>query len=123
MTSDDAKGKGKVIDEKETIHNELKGDKLVDSGSNNKKKDEKKTKHIKKIVSYDRDASSSSPKDNDNSSYSKKRRSNKTILERSLITFAFFTMPMFIYILFHLASLLILMGRIILGGVTKCVVI
>jgi hypothetical protein len=48
MASDDAKVKGKMINEKETITNELKGDKHIDSSSNNKKKDGKKKKHIKK---------------------------------------------------------------------------
>jgi hypothetical protein len=49
MAIDDAKGMGKMIDEKETINNEPKGDKHIDSGSNNKKTDGKnKKKHIKK---------------------------------------------------------------------------
>lgn len=123
MASDDAKGKGKVTGEKETINNEPKGDKPIDLGSNNKKKDMKKKKCMKKIVYYDSDASSSSPKDDDDSSSSKKKTVKQTILERLLITLAFLTMPMLIYYLFLMASFLTLMGRIILGGVTKCVVI
>jgi hypothetical protein len=56
MASDDVKGKGKVADKKEMINNKSKGDKPVDSGLNNKKKDGKK-KCIKKIIYYDNDTS------------------------------------------------------------------
>jgi hypothetical protein len=74
MASDDAKRKGKVIDEKETINNEPKGDKPIDSGLNNKKRYEKKKKRIKKIVYYNSDTySSSAHKDTDDSSLSKKK--------------------------------------------------
>jgi hypothetical protein len=48
-SSNDAKGKGKLTDE-ETINNKPKEDKPIDSGSNNKKKDGKKKKHINKII-------------------------------------------------------------------------
>jgi hypothetical protein len=44
------------------IVDEPKGDKSTDSGSNNKNKDGKKKRHIKKIIYYDSDTSSSSPK-------------------------------------------------------------
>ena len=67
-----------MIDDKEkenVNNNELKGDKPIDPGSNNKK-DGKKKRCIKKIVYYDSDASSSSPKD-DNDSSSKKKTVNK----------------------------------------------
>jgi hypothetical protein len=47
--SKDAKGKGKVTDEKETLNNEPKGEKLVDLGSE-KRKEGKKNKRIKKII-------------------------------------------------------------------------
>jgi hypothetical protein len=52
----DPKGKGMVINykEKETFNvDEPKGDKPTDSGSNNKKKDGKKKRCIKKIIYYD----------------------------------------------------------------------
>jgi hypothetical protein len=49
-SSDNAKGKGKLTDEKETINNKPKEDKPIDSGSNNKKKDGKKKKRINKII-------------------------------------------------------------------------
>jgi hypothetical protein len=44
---------------------------------------------------------------------------NKTIPRPLLTILAFLTMPMLIYYIFLLASLLTLMGRIILGGVIK----
>jgi hypothetical protein len=49
----DPKGKGMVINdkEKETLYvDEPKGDKPTDSGSNNKRKDENKKRHINKII-------------------------------------------------------------------------
>jgi hypothetical protein len=46
--------------EKESFINEPKDDKPTDSGSSHKKKDGKKKRHIKKIVYYDIDESSSS---------------------------------------------------------------
>jgi hypothetical protein len=106
MASDDANGKGKVTDEKETINNEPKGDKPVDSGLTNK--DGKNKEHIKKIIYYDSDTSSYSPKDDDDSSSSKKKRLNKTTLRRLLIIRVFLRMPMLIYFLFLLANLLTL---------------
>jgi hypothetical protein len=71
--ADDTKGKGKVTDEKETLNNEPKGEKPIDSGSG--KKDGKKKNRIKKIVYYNNDASSSSPKDDD--SFSSKQKTIK----------------------------------------------
>jgi hypothetical protein len=68
---DDAKGKGKVTDEKETLNNEPKGEKPVDSGSGKKKK-----KCIKKIVYYDSDIFLSSPKDDDDSSSKQQTRTH-----------------------------------------------
>jgi hypothetical protein len=52
----DPKGKWIVINdkEKETFNiNEPKDDKPTDSGSNNKRKDGKKKRRIKKIIYYD----------------------------------------------------------------------
>jgi hypothetical protein len=74
----DPKGKEIVINDKEEILNvyEPKGDKITDSGSNNKRKDGKKKRCIKKIIYYDSDTSSSSPRDNDNGDSSSK---NKTV--------------------------------------------
>jgi hypothetical protein len=62
----DPKGKGMVVNdkEKESIFNELRDDKLTDSGSSHKKKYGKKKRCIKKIVYYDSDESSS-PRDDD----------------------------------------------------------
>jgi hypothetical protein len=69
------KGKGIVINDKETLNiDEPKGDKPIDSGSNNKRKDRKKKRHIKKIIYYGSDASSSSPKDVDNDDSSTKKK-------------------------------------------------
>jgi hypothetical protein len=56
----DPKGKGIMINdkEKETLNNfEPNGDKPNDSGSNNKSKDGKKKRRIKKIIYYNNDAS------------------------------------------------------------------
>jgi hypothetical protein len=66
----DPKGKGMVINdnEKETLYaDEPKGDKPTNSGSSHKKKDGKKKRHIKKIINYDSDTSSSLPRDDDSS--------------------------------------------------------
>jgi hypothetical protein len=63
MASNNAKGNGNLTDKEETINNESKGDKPIDSGSNNKKEG-KSRKHIKKIIYYDSNSSSSSHKDN-----------------------------------------------------------
>jgi hypothetical protein len=70
-----------VIDdkEKETLYvNEPKDDKPTDSGSSHKKMDGKKKRRIKKIIYYDSDASSSSPRvDVDEGSSSKKKTVNQ----------------------------------------------
>jgi hypothetical protein len=70
----DPKGKGMMVNdkEKESIFNEPRDDKPIDSGSSHKKRDMKKKRHIKKIIYYDSDASSSSPRDDDDSSSKKK---------------------------------------------------
>jgi hypothetical protein len=119
----DPKDKWIVVDEieKETVNNnEPKGEKPINSGSNNKK-DGKKKRPIKKIVYYDSDTSSSSPKEDDgDDSSSKKKMVNQNY---SFDYFTFHTTPMFIYYLFFLASPLTLMGKIILFGAIKCVVI
>jgi hypothetical protein len=53
------KGKGMVVNDKESIFNEPRDDKPTDSGSSHKK-DGKKKRRIKKIVYYDSDESFSS---------------------------------------------------------------
>ena len=73
----DPKGKGMVVNdkEKESIFNEPRDDKPIDSGSSHKKKDGKKKKRrIKKIIYYDSDASSSSPRDDDDDDSSSKKK-------------------------------------------------
>jgi hypothetical protein len=47
--------------EKESLFNEPRDDKPTDSGSSHNKMEGKKKRHIKKIIYYDSDASSSSP--------------------------------------------------------------
>jgi hypothetical protein len=61
----DPKGKGMVINDKEeTLYvDEPKDDKPTDSGSSHKKRDGKTMRRIKKIIYYDSDVSSSSPRD------------------------------------------------------------
>jgi hypothetical protein len=84
MASDDAKGKGKMVDKKEIpVDGDLKDDAAVDSGSN-KKRDDKKKKRIKKIIYYESDISSSSQRMT-TPPLQRKRRLNKTILERLMI--------------------------------------
>jgi hypothetical protein len=63
----DPKGKGTVVNNKakESIVNDPRDDKPLDSGSSHKKRDGKKKRRIKKIVYYDSDESSSSPRDDD----------------------------------------------------------
>jgi hypothetical protein len=78
----DPEGKGMMIndkEEKETLYvDEPKGDKPTDFGLNNKRKDGKKKRCIKKIIYYDSDSSSSSPRDdNDEVSLSKKKTVNQ----------------------------------------------
>jgi hypothetical protein len=63
----DPKGKGMVVNdnEKESIFNEPRDDKVNDSDSSQKKKDGKKKRRIRKVVYYDSDKSSSSQKDDE----------------------------------------------------------
>jgi hypothetical protein len=63
----DPKGKGMVVNdnEKESIFNKPRDDKVNDSGSSQNKKDRKKKRHIRKVVYYDSDESSSSQKDDE----------------------------------------------------------
>jgi hypothetical protein len=65
--------------EKESLFNEPRDDKPIDSGSSHKKRDGKKKRRIKKIIYYERNASSSSPRDgnDDNDSSSKKKTVNQ----------------------------------------------
>jgi hypothetical protein len=75
----DPKGKGNVVNdnEKESIFNEPRDDKVNDSDSSQKKKDGKKKRRIRKVVYYDDiDESSSSQKDNDDNDYEKKKTVN-----------------------------------------------
>jgi hypothetical protein len=70
----DSKGKGMVINDKETLYvDEPKGEKPTDSGSNNKRNDGKK-RRIKKIIYYESDTSSSSPRDDDDEDSSSKKK-------------------------------------------------
>jgi hypothetical protein len=75
----DPKGKGMVVNnkEKESLFNEPRNEKPIDSGSSHKKRDGKKKRRIKKIIYYDSDASSSSPRDYDDDSSSKKKMVNQ----------------------------------------------
>jgi hypothetical protein len=63
----DPNRKGMVVNdnEKESIFNEPRDDKVNDSGSSQKKKDGKKKRRIRKVVYYDSDESSSSQKDDE----------------------------------------------------------
>jgi hypothetical protein len=73
----DPKGRGIVInDEEEEILNvdEPKGDKITDLGSNNKGKDGRKKKRIKKIIYYDSGTSSYSPGDDEDEDSSTKKK-------------------------------------------------
>jgi hypothetical protein len=75
----DPKGKGMVVNnnEKESIFNEPKDDKPIDSGSSHERRGgkKKKTRRIKEIIYYDdSDESSSSQKEDDN--YEKKKTVN-----------------------------------------------
>jgi hypothetical protein len=73
----DPKGKGMVINnkEKKTLYDdELKGDKPTNSGSNNKRKDGKKKRNIKKSIYYDSDTSFSLPRDDDGEDSSSKKK-------------------------------------------------
>ena len=108
--------------EKKTLNiKEPKGDKITDSGSNNKRKDGKNKRRIKKIIYYDSDTSSSSPRDNDNEDSSTKKKivNKKYSFDYSRIPYNSNA---------HLLSIslgkpLTLMGKTIHFGVIKCVVI
>jgi hypothetical protein len=72
----DPKRKGMVVNDKEneSIFNEPRDDKPIDSGSSHKKRDGKKKRRITKIIYYDSDASSSSPREDDDDDDSSKRK-------------------------------------------------
>jgi hypothetical protein len=73
----DPKGKGMVVNDKEeSLFDEPRDDKPTDSGSSHKNRDGNKKRRIKKIIYYDSDASSSSPRD-DEYSLSKKKTVNQ----------------------------------------------
>jgi hypothetical protein len=66
----DPKGKRMVVNDKEeSLFNEPKDDKPIDSGSSHKKRDGKKKMCVKKIIYYDSDASSSSLRDGTDSTF------------------------------------------------------
>jgi hypothetical protein len=85
----DPKGKGMVVNdkEKESLFNEPRDDKPIDSGLSHKKRDGKKKRRIKKIIYYDSDASSSSPRDNDDDSSKKKSVNQNYSFDYSHIPF------------------------------------
>jgi hypothetical protein len=119
----DPKGKGMLVNnkEKESIFNEPRDDKPIDSGSSHKKKDGKKQRRIKKIIYYDSDASSSSPRDDDDDDSSSKK---KTVKQN--YSFDYSGMPFNSNA--HLLSIPLgkpptLMEKTILSGVIKCIVI
>jgi hypothetical protein len=119
----DPKGKGMMVNDKdkESIFNEPKDDKPIDSGSSHKKKDGKKKRRIKKIIYYDIDASSIHQETTTVTIlHQRKRRLIKTI---PLIIPVFHTIQMPIYFLFLLENPHTLMERITHFGVIKCVVI
>jgi hypothetical protein len=117
----DPKGKGMVVNdkEKESIFNEPRDDKPIDSGSSQKKREWKKKRHIKKIIYYDSDASSSSPHDHDDDSSKKKTVNQNYSFDYSCIPYNSNA---------HLLSIPLgkpptLMEKTILSGVIKCIVI
>jgi hypothetical protein len=77
----DPKGKGMVVNdnEKESIFNEPRDNKVNDSGSSQKKKDGKKKRRIRKVVYYDSDESSSSQKDDEYEEKKKMVNSNFSV--------------------------------------------
>jgi hypothetical protein len=114
----DPKGNGMVVNdnEKESIFNEPRDDKVNDSGSSQKKKDGKKKRRIRKVVYYDSDESSSSQKDD---KYEEKK---KTV--NSNFSFDYSRIPhnSNAHLLpFHLVNPHTLMERTTDFGVTKCV--
>jgi hypothetical protein len=120
----DPNEKGIVINDKEKeILNvdEPKGDKITNSGSNNKWKDGKKKMRIKKIIYYDSDTSSSSPRDNNEEDSSTKK---KTVNENYSFDYSRISYNSNAHILsIPLGKPLTLMGKTILSGVIKCLVI
>jgi hypothetical protein len=129
MSGVDPKEKGKMVDEHdvknkgEKIVDDKKGEKTIDSRCS--KRDGKK-RCIKKIVYYETDSStSSSPlgKEETTSGHHEQKWLNLNSIALNLIIRVFLAIQIPNCFLFLLVSLLTLMGRIILGGVTKCVVI
>jgi hypothetical protein len=117
----DPKGKGMVVNDKESLFNEPRGDKPTDSGSSHKKKDGKKKRRIKRSST----TTAMNPLLHQETTTmtilrQRKRRLIKTI---PLIIPAFRTIQMPIYFLFRLENPHTLMERINHFGVIKCVVI
>jgi hypothetical protein len=119
----DPKGKGMVINgkEKESLFNEPRDDKPTNSGSNDKKRDGKNKRRIKKIIYYDSDTSSFHQGMTTTKTLRRKRKQLIKII--LLIILASLITQMLIYYQFHLENPHTLMERIILFGVIKCVVI
>jgi hypothetical protein len=106
--------------ENESIFNEPRDDKPIDSGSSHKKRDGKKKRRIKKIIYYYSDASSSSPRDDDDDFSSKKKTVNQNYsFDYSRIPYNWNA----IYFLFLLENPHTLMERIAHFGAIKCVAI
>jgi hypothetical protein len=105
--------------EKESLFNEPRDDKPIDSGSSHKKRDGKKKRRIKKIIYYDSDASSS-PRTTTMILCQKRKRLIRTTL---LTILACHTIQMHIYYQFPLENLHTLMEKTIHFGDIKCVVI
>jgi hypothetical protein len=116
----DPKGKGKVTDkEKEILFGDKEGE-TVYYGSDKTKKDGKKKKCVKKIVYYDSNVSSSSPKEkDDDSSFKKKTFKQNYSFDYSHILYNSYAH----FLSIPLGKPLTLMGKIILFGVIKCVVV
>jgi hypothetical protein len=118
----DPKGKGMMVNdkEKESLFNEPRDDKPTDSGSSHKKRDGKKKRRIKKIIYYDRDASSLLHQGT--TMMTPRPRKRRLIKTTPLIILVFHTIQMPIYFLFLLENPHTLMERITHFGVIKCVV-
>jgi hypothetical protein len=105
----DPKGKGIVINDKDETLNidDPKGDKIIDSGSNNKRKVRKKKRSMNKITT----TTMMPPLLHQRTTTTILLRKRKRLIKITLlITLASHIIQMLIYCPFHLASLLTLMG-------------
>jgi hypothetical protein len=114
----DPKGKGMVVNdnEKESIFNEPRDDKVNNSGSSEKKMGRRGASGRLSTTT----ATNLPPLKRTTNPRRKRKRLTRTFL---LITLVFRIIPMLICFLFHLVNLLTLMERTTDFGVTKCVVI